>query len=50
MNIGCYFENELTDLIERYSGQEMTNAECVGFLMFKVNEIMNQVIEEEGEE
>jgi len=34
-------------LLERYSGMEMTNAEAVGYLMFKVNELMTKSGEEE---
>ena len=41
-NIGDYFWDDLTELIQKYEGQEMTNAEAVGYLMFKVNEIMTQ--------
>ena len=40
MNIGDSFHDELTELIDKYSGMEMTNAEAVGYLMYKVNEIM----------
>lgn len=52
MNLGDQFYDELTALINKYSGMEMTNAEAVGYLMFKVNELMNQDIEggEEYEE
>lgn len=39
-NIGDYFWDDLTNLIKKYEGQEMTQSECVGYLMFKVNELM----------
>ena len=42
MKLGDSFYDELTQLLEKYSGMEMTNAECVGYLMFKVNELMTQ--------
>ncbi len=47
MILGDSFYDELTELLEKYSGMEMTNAECVGYLMFKVNELMTQTGEEE---
>ena len=40
MVLGDQFYDDLTDLIEKYSGMEMTNAEAVGYLMFKVNDIL----------
>ena len=47
MVLGESFYDDLTGLIDKYSGMEMTNAECVGYLMFKVNELMNQRTEGE---
>jgi len=41
MNLGDQFFDELTALIEKYSGLEMTNAEAVGYLEFKKFEILN---------
>ena len=45
--LGESFYDDLTGLIDKYSGMEMTNAECVGYLMFKVNELMTQRTEDE---
>ena len=42
MVLGDQFYDDLTELVEKYSGMEMTNAEAVGYLMFKVNELMTQ--------
>ena len=47
MVLGDQFYDDLTDLVEKYSRMEMTNAEAVGYLMFKVNELMNQSGEQE---
>lgn len=47
MILGENFYDDLTELINKYSGMEMTNAEAVGYLMFKVNELMTQSGEEE---
>jgi hypothetical protein len=49
MVLGDQFYDDLTDLIEKYSGMEMTNAEAVGYLMFKVQDILTQG-NEDGEE
>jgi hypothetical protein len=49
MNIGESFWDELTGLIEKYSGVEMTNAECVGYLMFKINDLMTPEATDEKE-
>ena len=48
MILGENFYDDLTDLLEKYSGMEMTNAERVGYLMFKINELMTH--NPEGEE
>jgi len=42
MVLGDSFYDDLGELLEKYSGMEMTNAECVGYLMFKVNELLTQ--------
>ena len=47
MVLGESFYDDLTELIGKYSGMEMTNAEAVGYLMFKVNELMTQSAEDE---
>jgi len=35
------FENELSDLIDKFSGMEITNAECIGVLEFQKFKILN---------
>jgi len=47
MVLGDQLYDELTNLLEKYSGMEMTNAEAVGYLMFKVNELMTKRGEED---
>ena len=42
MVLGDQLYDELTELLEKYSGMEITNAEAVGYLMFKVNELMTK--------
>ncbi len=42
MVLGDQFYDELGDLLAKYSDMEMTNAECVGYLMYKVNQLMVQ--------
>lgn len=41
MTLGENLYDDLTALLEKYSGMEMTTAEAVGWLMFKINELMN---------
>lgn len=36
------FEDELSDLIDKYFDLELTNAEAVGVLEFQKNSILNQ--------
>ncbi len=50
MILGENFYDDLTELIEKYSGMEMTNAEAVGYLMFKVNELMTLKNKEDEDE
>ncbi len=47
MTLGGQFYDDLTALIDKYSYMEMTQAEGVGYLMFKVNELMNLRQDEE---
>jgi len=35
------FENELSDLIDKFSGMEITNAECIGVLEFQKFKILD---------
>jgi hypothetical protein len=49
MNLGDNFYDDLTALIEKYSGMEMTNAEAVGYLEFKKFELLSQLDEDKEE-
>lgn len=40
------FEDELSDLVDKYSGMELTNSEAVGVLHMQINYIENQYIYE----
>lgn len=41
------FENELSDLIDKYSGFELTNAEAIGVLEFAKYRIINNEVEDD---
>jgi hypothetical protein len=47
MTLGEQFYDGLTAFIDEFSGMELTNAEAVGLMMFKINELMNSKTEDE---